>query len=80
MANWYAYNGFGDPLLASSYRLMPVKPLCVNGCHMCAILLDESAPIPSDLSSVLGYIYNALATCMAQPAPPSKAYVYMIEL
>lgn len=77
---WYAYNGFGDPFLASSYFLMSTKPGCINGCTVCAIYtpacdINPSSPLSQNM---LTYIANLLATCIAQPQDSNrfKKYVY----
>lgn len=77
---WYAYDGIGDPFLASSYIIITVKPGCINGCTVCAIYVPACDVNPSSPLSqnMMVYIANLLATCIAQPSlpPGAKKYVY----
>lgn len=79
MANWYAYNGIGDPALPGSYYLSDVAPNClVGGCKICAIYLDQSSDVPSTLpGTIKTYIANALMTLVSQPANGFRRYVYV---
>jgi hypothetical protein len=79
MANWYAYLGFGDPTLPTSYRLMNFKPTCTGvGGQICAIYLNDTNAIPSAFNGVSIYISNALGTLTAQPSGVGqKRFVYV---
>ncbi|AOM76065.1 hypothetical protein [Pedobacter steynii] len=78
MANWYTYNGIGDPTATSSYRLVSVKPTCSGACKICAIYLDETTVVPSSIATtVLAYISNALVTGSSQPGGAAKRFVYL---
>lgn len=79
MANWYSYNGVGDPTATTSYRLMSVKPTCVTGSvRVCAIYLDDTTAVPSDIeTTVLAYIANAQGTQTSQPGGGAKRFVYV---
>jgi len=82
---WYAYNTANkctnDPFLASSYRRLSVKPTCLDGWSICAILANGCGTLPtSPLSNNIQlYIANGLATGLAQPQLPifAKLYVYL---
>ncbi|WGQ08881.1 hypothetical protein QG516_20425 [Pedobacter gandavensis] len=81
MANWFAYNGVGDPTLPGSYYKMAVNPNCLTGGSIiCAIYLDDSANVPSSVSAVLTYIANAQATLVSQPADGFQRFVYVKDL
>lgn len=79
MANWYIYNGVGDPFSPNSYRLSGVKPSCVNGsCKICAIYLNEAGTVPSTIDdNVLIYMVNTLASQTSQPGGGAKRFVYV---
>ncbi|AMP97807.1 hypothetical protein AY601_0866 [Pedobacter cryoconitis] len=76
---WYAYNGIGDPFLSGSYNLLPFKPVCINGCTICAIYSPGSSVPSSPLSTNLRtYIVTVMANQVAQPDSSAniKKYVY----
>lgn len=79
MANWFAYDGVGDPTSPGSYFLARVKPTCSSGgCKICAIYLNDDGPgTPGSVTDVLDYISNALVTLVSQPSGGFKRFVYM---
>lgn len=79
MANWYSYNGVGDPSATGSYRLMTVQPACSSGSvKICAIYLNDTASVPSTIdANVLSYIANAQGTQSSQPGGIAKRFVYV---
>ncbi|AMP97809.1 hypothetical protein AY601_0868 [Pedobacter cryoconitis] len=76
---WYAYNGFGDPLLPSSYNLASIRPACTNGANICAIYSpgsgNPSLPLSNNLRT---YIANVQLTLLGAPDSSLgvKKYVY----
>lgn len=77
---WYAYVGDGAINQPANYIYISLKPLCRNGCDLCAIYACYGGFNPCEISENLQlYIANALATCIAQPQYPifAKKYVYM---
>ncbi|WGQ08882.1 hypothetical protein QG516_20430 [Pedobacter gandavensis] len=81
MANWYSYDGVGDPALPGSYYKMAVNPNCLSGGSIiCAIYLDDTANVPSNISAVLTYIANAQATLVSQPPGADRRFVYVKNL
>lgn len=76
---WYAYNGIGDPLLASSYNAATVRPGCANGPNVCAIYAVGAATPATPLSTnIKNYIANIQLTLIASPdsSLALKKYVY----
>lgn len=82
MANWFAYNGIGDPALPGNYLQMDVKPNCsVGGSIICAVYLNDNTQVPSSIpNNVKTYIANAQATLVAQPNSGAKHFVYVKSL
>jgi len=78
---WFSYVGTGDPTIAFNYRLMTIKPGCLNGNSVCSIYAESSDGFPHvPLSkNVQQYITNALGSLLAQPqdSGAAKKYVYM---
>ena len=77
--NWYAYNGVGDPKLASSYSKITGLPGCIDGSTVCAIYspggLNPTSPLSSNL---LSYIASGQAQGVPQPQTTgAKLFVYM---
>lgn len=81
MANWYGYSGWGDPFLATNYRLIHIKPTCTVGEEICAIYLNSNTVIPGQFNGSDGmvtYIAHALITQSPQPTGIGvKAFVYL---
>jgi len=82
MANsWYAYlDQCGDPFLTLSYRRITIKPLCINGSWPCAVyLLGQTSITPTQpfTTNILTYIADGLASSIAQPLAPNKAFFYL---
>ena len=77
--NWFAYLGGNIFSNGSYYRIFGQLPnICSNGCTICAIQLDDdSYGFPSDISSVMDYLGNALVHQVPQPAFPADKYVVM---
>jgi len=78
--NWYAYNGVGDPTVASSYRKINGLPGCAGGAEVCAIYTTGGNFPTSPLTgNILSYIASGQAQLVAQPQSPagSKLFVYM---
>lgn len=75
---WYAYDGFGDPLLISSFTLSTIPPNCRDGANVCALYVPNGGSFPSVLSTnIRAYIANILLTSVAQPDGFGiKKYVY----
>ena len=77
---WYSYNGFGDPLLCSSYNRSFFIPGCRNGPVVCAIYAPGCGPDPTcPLSrNIRIYIANLQLTWQPEPSYPigAKKYVY----
>ena len=78
---WFGYIGTGDPTIAFNYRILTVKPGCLNGNVSCAIYAESGDGFPNvPLSDNLQqYITNALATLVAQPqdSGTAKKFVYL---
>lgn len=83
---WFSYNGYGDPLLPSSYGLtsQELPPVCSYGCKICAIY-TPGAGIPSTPLSqnIRMYIATALARQVEQPelpvlTPPAVTFKYVL--
>jgi len=78
---WYTYIGQGDPIISFNYRVMSVKPGCLNGGRICAIYAQAGDGFPrvplSDRMQL--YITNALGSLVAQPQDTGLArkYVYL---
>jgi len=82
MANyWYAYNGVGDPTLASSYSKIEFgNPSCTAGAELCAIYVTGGdIPFSPLTSNILTYIANGKTMWVPQPQLPTgtKFFVYM---
>lgn len=74
---WYGYNGTGDPLLASSYNLAALPPLCSSGCRICAIYTLGAATPSAPLSqNIRTYIATGMIRGVAQPEGPSGTVTY----
>lgn len=78
---WYSYIGTGDPTVGFNYRLITVKPGCLNGNVICAIyaLAGDGFPKTPLSINIQQYISNALGTLVAQPQDSGRAkkYVYL---
>lgn len=69
MANWFAYDNIGDPLIPGSYNRVDVAPNCdMGGCLLCAIYLDDNNDTPTTIpGTVKRYIVNAQVTLVPEP-------------
>lgn len=77
--NWYAYNGIGDPLLASSYNFSPVLPTCVNGWKVCAIYASGSVtPVAPLSANIRSYVSAGMVTGLQQPPPALDLVRYLV--
>jgi hypothetical protein len=79
--SWYAYTGFGDPTLCSSYVKITLKHNCICGDKICAIYAtgEDFNPVEPLSDNMHLYIKKALATGRIQPEKPfgSKKFVYL---
>ncbi|WP_367867192.1 hypothetical protein [Pedobacter sp. WC2423] len=76
---WYAYNGYGDPILATSYNMAFNKPTCESGFIVCAIYSPGASNPTSPISARLrNYIANIQLAAIPQPDSSLniKKYVY----
>ena len=84
MANWFSYDGVGNPQLPGSYYKMDTLPNCLTGGSIvCAIYLDDVNDTPASIpGTVKRYIANAQATLVSQPIDGGTArrFVYVKNL
>jgi hypothetical protein len=76
---WYAYIGFGNPYVASSYSFAETTPGCINGSTVCAINVESfGTPTPTAPLSrnIKDYISAGLATGIHNP----RLYFHLISL
>lgn len=77
---WYSYKGVAfDPLLASSYTLLPGNPACETGTVICAIYSpgDEFPNTIANPSNLHDYISAALGGDQVPQPVGSKKFVYL---
>ncbi len=71
MKNWYVYKGTGDYFDSHNYRRIAKKatPSCVNGCKICAVLLNDKALTPSKPFSdkLMQHMVDSIASGLPQP-------------
>lgn len=80
---WYAYNGTGDPFIASNYQILnpPSTPHCVTGTTICAIYAtgsgDNLTPNAPFSSNIQQYIALALTDQNLPQPSGDQFYVYL---
>lgn len=78
---WYTYLGTEDPLSTANYVRVTVKPTCLCGDRICAVLAPDTGEQPSVpfSANLQKYINDALTTGQLQPNHPynAKKYVYL---